>query len=78
MNGSATLTQSCYSLEQLCEDKTIKLAQLIWLLLPGKHVIPQGETLFASDTESFNLPWNGQQNVMIECQRKSNLNLNIG
>ena len=42
-------------------------------------MIPQGETLSASDTESLNLPWNGQQDVMIECQTKSNLTYqNIG
>ena len=39
-------------------------------------MIPQGETISASDTESFNLLWNG---VMIECQRQSNLTYqNIG
>ena len=75
MNGSATLTP-CYSLQQLCQDKTLlsNKTQLTLLLLPGTHVIPQGQTLSASGVGKFEIsPWNGHLDVIIQCQRKVNL-----
>ena len=75
VNGSATLTP-CYSLQQLCEDKTLlsNKTQLTLLLLPGTHVIPQGQTLSASDIQLLEIsPWHGLQNVGIECQRQTDL-----
>ena len=75
VNGSATLTP-CYSLQQLCEDKTLlsNKTQLTLLLLPGTHVIPQGHTLSASDVEKLKIsPWNGHLDVIVQCQRLANL-----
>ena len=75
VNGSATLTP-CYSLQQLCEDKTLlsNKTQLTLLLLPGTHVIPQGHTLLAYDVEKLEIsPWNGHLDVIVQCQRLANL-----
>ena len=74
VNGSATLTP-CYSLQQLCEDKTLlsNKTQLTLLLLPGTHVIPQGQTLSASGVGKLEIsPCNGHL-VIVQCEKKANL-----
>jgi predicted outer membrane repeat protein len=75
VNGSTPLTP-CYSLQRLCEERALltNKTQLKLLLLPGTHVIPQGHNLSASDMWVLDaLPWNEQQEVVIECEKQARL-----
>ena len=60
VNDNFTTLTPCYSLQQLCEDRTLisNKTHLTLLLLPGTHVIPQGHTLTASDVQELGaFPW---------------------
>lgn len=73
VNGT-TLNQ-CYTFEQLVISgilvSSFHSQQLFFL--PGKHVLPENQTLKANDIELALRPWDESQEVLIECHENTDI-----
>lgn len=73
--NNGTSLSPCYSLQQLCEDKSellINKSAVTLILLSGRHVLPENYTLTLSDINEVEIsPWNLQE--VIECHAQTGI-----